>query len=212
MENFIDLFLLFLIVVIIVMTGGLIVLFIKDPITGYWVLWSGTGVIFSGIGLAGWKFYQKKRLGAYNETLNELTHIHKEIIRTVKHLEPSARKAIRTHFPQMRHLYHEAQRRIYKILDIEKDLRKIENQQFTKSISALPLRYQRNIATIEQARNQYLRDTQQIIRLFHEINSQLLALKYVDEQAGLEHKVAGMIDDLLIDMQTLQEITYNDTE
>lgn len=212
MENFIDLFLMFLIVVIIAMTGGLIILFIKDPITGYWVLWSGVGVILTGIGLAGWKFYRKKRLGAYHDTLNELIHVHKEIIRTVKHVEPSVKKAIRAHFPQMRHLHREAQRRIYKILDIEKDLRKIENQQFTQSIPALPLRYQRNIARIKQARSQYLRDTQQIIRFFHEINSQLLALKYANEQTGIEHKIAGMIDDLLIDMQTLQEITYNEAE
>ncbi len=211
MENFIDVLLTLMIIVVIVITGSLIFLFIKYPITGYWVMWSAIGMMLIGIGGISWKFYQKKRMGSYNETLKELIQLHKEIIRSTRGLEPSLKKAIRAHFPKMRQLRYEARRRIYKILAIEKDLHQAEKQQFTSSPLSLPRtttqRYQLNIKTIEQAKSLYIKDTQHIIRFFHEMNSQILALKYANEKAAIQNKIAEMIDDLLIDMQALEEIT-----
>ncbi|GAK53679.1 hypothetical protein U14_04946 [Candidatus Moduliflexus flocculans] len=213
MENFIDLFLMLLIVVVIVITGGLIFLFLKDPIAAYRVVWSIAGIIFAGTGVAGWKFYQKKRLGSYKSTLQELLQLYKEITQTTRYLDSTTKKTIRTYFPKIRQLRYEAQRRIYKILEIEKDLRKIEKQQFTDSLHALSSsavsRYKVNINAIERAKSQHLQDIQHIIRFFHEINTQLLALKYTNEKTIIQDKIAEMIDDLLIDMQTLEEITGN---
>jgi len=213
MENFIDLFLGFLVVIVIAVTGGLIFLFIKDPAAAYGVMWSGIGAILFGAGFTGWKFYQKKQFGSYYDTMKELTQLYKEIIRTARQLEPSVKKAIRVQFPKMRQLRYEAQRRIHKVIDIEKDLRKIEKQHLTNNLPAFSQtpasRYNINIKTIEQAKGEYLQDIQNIIRFFHEMNSQLFVLKYANEKTVIQSKIAGMIDELLIDMQTLEEITYN---
>ena len=224
MEDFFDYILSLLLIFVLVCSGLIIFFLIKDPTIGYLLLYFFICLIVGGIGLVGWKVYQKRRLGQYYDLLRDIRHAEKAIYQSTKQLERHSRKAIKEQFPRIRQLYRESRKRLFKIIEIDKVLLSFEKKQFnentypispvlddttqrTEKLQASHKRYQQNIRKIEQSKHQYLQEVQEVARFLDELNSQILALKYSSDRLEIQTKIAETIDELLIDIQTLEEIT-----
>ncbi len=223
MEDFIDIILILLLVFVVAFTGLLIFLLRTNPPLAHLFMFLFLGSIAAGVGVLGWKIYRKKRLEPYHDILREISRSKKEITRSTRQLDRHLRKVIRAQFPKIRQLCREAKKCIYKITEIDKALRPLEKKQFREhsqfarqsssdkrveeKIQESHQRYYENIRTIQSSKNQYLQQVQQVLRFLQELNSQILALKYSQGNFSLQTEIADTIDDLLIEIQTLGEIT-----
>ena len=223
MEEFIDYILIALVILVIVFTSLLIFLLLHNPSIGYWLLGGAFVGLITGMGVIIRRAYQKRRLGEYYELFRELSQSTKDIKRSTKRLERHTRKSVKEQFPKIRTLCHETRNRLHQIVDIDKTLHTFERQEFSKSqhsssqmthdrhtaekIYASSKRHQENIRKIERSKQQYLQDVHQVIRFLYELNSQILALRYSQKKGEIQLQIAETIDELLIDIQTLEEIS-----
>lgn len=223
MEEFIDYILFLLLVFVIAFAGLIIFLLEKSPLAAYMLIVAFLGSVLGGIGVFGWKVYQKKRLEPYYDLLREILQLKKEITRSTSRLDRHLRKAIRDQFPKIRQLCYETKKRIYKISEIDNVLVSLEqkqssedgqflrslstNQKIEEKIQESHRRYYENLRKIQETKNQYMQEVEQVLRFLQELNSQILALKYSQGNVTIQKEIADTIDELLIEMQTLEEIT-----
>lgn len=223
MDAFIDLILFLLLLFVIAFAGLLIFFLVTNPPVAHILMFSFLCGLVGGIGILGWKIYRKKRLETYNEILREISQSKKELTRSTRRLDRHLRKAIREQFPKIRQLCREAKKCIYKITEIDKVLLSLEQKQLKESsqfvrqlsddkrieekIQESHQRFRENLRTIQSSKNQYLQQVQQVLRFLQELNSQILALKYSQGDFTIQTEIADTIDELLIEIQTLEEIT-----
>ena len=220
MEEFIDYILYLVLIVIIAFTGMLIFFLIKDPAMAYRLLALFLSMLAGGIGLVIRKSYRKKRLGKYYELSREIPQIQKDIRRSTKRLERHSRKMMKEQFPKIRKLCSQAQQRLKNVAEIERTLRSFEKKQpsnssLTSNLSekerrklyASKERYLHNIQRIKESKRLNLQQVQEILRILHELNSQILALKFSEETPGLQEDIGDTIGELLVEMQSLEELT-----
>ena len=223
MEDFIDYILFLLLIFVIAFACLIIFLLVKNPIAGYLLIFLFIFSITGGTGILGWKFYQKKRLGPYYEILREISQSRKEIHHSTRQLERHLKKAIKEQFPKIHQLCHEAQKCIYKITEIDKVISSLEkkqvignrqtirqiaeNNEIEEKIQESNKRHQENIRAIKVSKNQYFQKVQQVLKFLQELNSQILALKYSHGNIEIQAEIAETIDGLLIEIQTLKEMT-----
>jgi hypothetical protein len=137
MEDFIDYILFALLFFFIAFIGLLVFLLRENPIAGYILIVSFILSLTGGATFLGWKLYKKKQLGRYYEFIYEISQSNKEIHRSTKRLERHIRKIIREQYPKIDHLCQEAQKRVYKIVEIDNALsaiEKIESLQTTQTL------------------------------------------------------------------------------
>jgi uncharacterized phage infection (PIP) family protein YhgE len=179
--------------------------------------------IASGISFWMWKIHLRKSMGAYYEMFISISKSKKEIHRSVKTLDRYLRRAIKEQFPKINKLCRKAETHVKKIQEIDKVLssleakreleyqqhtQQLENRELTAKISESYKRYNENIRAIQTSKNQYLQQVQQVLHFLEELNSQILALKYSrGDMKKIGTEIAETIDDLLIEMQTLKEIS-----
>ncbi len=223
MEESIDYILYLILIAVIVFTGTLVFFLIEEPAIAYRLLTLFLCGLAGGIGVFVRRIYQKKRLGEYYELSRELPQIRKEIQRSTKRLERHSRKMIEEQFPKIRKLCSQAQQRLKKVLEIGRTLRSFEKKHMSSNLLASSQasidkhavgklyasreRYFHNIQKIEQSQQQNLQQIHEILRFLHELNSQILALKFSEEKHGLPEEIAETIDELLIEVQSLEELT-----
>jgi hypothetical protein len=223
MEDFFDYILLLLLIVVIIVTSLLIFLLIKNPLAGYILIIAVIFSIAGGIGILGRKLYQKKRLGSYYEMFQDISQSHKEIHRSSRYLERPLQKIIKPQFPKIQQLCQESQRCVYKIVEIDKVLSTLEKKQTTEHRNFLKQvieessrkeklresdhRYWENIKTITNSKKRYLQTVHQVLQFLQELNSHILALKYSPFESEIHIQIPETIDDLLIEIRTLKEMT-----
>jgi hypothetical protein len=64
-----------------------------------------------------------------------------------------------------------------------------------------------NIRAIQSSKDQYIQQIQQVLQFLQELNSQILALRYSPSNIEMGNEIAATIDELLIEMKALEEIT-----
>ncbi|MCP4400655.1 MAG: hypothetical protein GY801_25560 [bacterium] len=223
MEEFIDYILYLILIAVIVFTGALIFFSIEDPAMVYRLLTFFLCGLTGGIGFFVRKIVQKRRLGEYYELSREFPQIRKDIQRSTKRLERHSRRIMKEQFPKIRRLCSQAEQRLKKVVEIERTLHSFERKQLSSSplasdrtstdtqangkLYASRERYLHNIQKIEQSQQQNLQQIHEILRFLHELNSQILALKFSEEKHGLPEEIAETIDELLIEVQSLEELT-----
>ncbi|PIE34496.1 hypothetical protein CSA56_07565 [candidate division KSB3 bacterium] len=223
MEEFIDFILIAILIIVIAFSGLLIFLLRYNPSMAYWL----SAVTFSGLvigsGLLIRKIYRKKLLGEYYDLFQECSRLSKAIAHSTKRLERHTRKNIRGQLPKIHTLCRKTRKRLKQLVEIDNTLHTFEqqepsgsthtssatsqNQYTAEKISASSKLYRENIKKIERSKQQYLQDVQQVIRFLHELHSQILALRYSQQKGGIHIQIAETIDELLIDMQTLEEMS-----
>ena len=219
MEDFIDIFLFLLLLVVVVLAGLLIFLLLKNPPLAYLLMC--VLILSIAMGIGGWarKVYRKKCMGTYYPMFVTILQSRKEIFRSVKKLDRHLRTTLTALFPKIDTLCSEAQKCIWKIQDIEKNLTSLEAKQHPayhhssspKSIGTTEMvqsnrKYYENIQTVQFSKTQYIHQLQKIIQFLQELNSQILALRYSQSAPEMEDSIMETIDDLLIKMNALEEI------
>lgn len=220
MEDFIDIFLVLLLLVVIALAGLLIFLLLKNPPLAYLIMCFLILGIATGIGVWLRKLYRKKRMGTYYPTFVTISQSRKEIFRSVKKLDRHLRTTLTPLFPKINTLCSEAQKCIWKIQDIERNLTSLEAKQRstyqyhspsskdrgTTEMVQSNKKYYENIQTVKFSKAQYIQHLQRICQLLQELNSQILALRYSQSAPKMEGSIMETIDDLLIKMRALEEI------
>lgn len=222
MEDFIEIILFILLILAILFTGLLIFLFIKSPTVAYILILAFVLSLATGVGVWIWKIYLRKRMGSYYEIFGAILRSRKEIIQSVKKLDPHLRKAIQVQFPKINQLCRETKKCILKIQEIEKVLfsleakQESENKRYSQQLSNNPeiankmrdskKRYYENIQAIQLSKNQHIQQIQQVLQLLQELNSQILALRYSHSNVEIGNEIAETIDELLTEIKTLEEI------
>lgn len=222
MEDFIEIILVILLILAILFTGLLIFLFIKSPIIAYTLSLAIVMSLIAGIGVWARKIYLKRRMGPYYEMFVAISQSRKEIIQSVRKLDRYLRGAIQAQFPGINQLCRETKKCILKIQEIEKVLSSIEatqesenkryiqqlsgNREITSQIMDSKKRYYENIHAIQLSKNQYIQQIQHTLQFLQELNSQILALRYSHSNPEIGNEVAETIDELLIEIKTLEEI------
>ena len=223
MEEFIDYLLYLVLIVVIVFTGTLVFFLFKDPAMAYRLLAIFLCGLSGGIGLFVARLVRKKRLGEYYELSRELPQIRKDIQRSTKRLERHSRKIIQGQLPKIRTLCSQAEQRLKHVVEIEKALHALEKKhssstslasaqiptgtQANEGLDTSQGRYFQNIQKIKRSKLHNLQQVQEVLRVLQELNSQILALKFSEEKQILQEDITEMIDDLLLEMQSLEELT-----
>ncbi len=223
MEDFIEYILFLLLIFLVAFTGLIVFLLEKNPVAGYLLIVSFFGSLAGGIGALGWRFYRKKRLEPYYELLREILQLKKGIVRSTRRLDRHVQKLIREQFPKIHQLCKESQKRLYKVTEIDKVIASLEqkyinetgqskrslsgNRKIEEKIQESHKRYSANLLKIKETKNQYMQEVEQVLRFLQELNSQILALTYSKGNVTIQQEIADTIDELLIDMHTLEEIT-----
>jgi thymidylate synthase len=161
-------------------------------------------------------------MGSYYEIFGAILRSRKEIIQSVKKLDPHLRKTIQVQFPKINQLCRETKKCILKIQEIEKVLfsleakQESENKRYSQQLSNNPeiankmrdskKRYYENIQAIQLSKNQHIQQIQQVLQLLQELNSQILALRYSHSNVEIGNEIAETIDELLTEIKTLEEI------
>ena len=225
MEEFFDIFLFLLLVIIVALTGGLIYLTIVAPQLAY----VATIVILGGMvgGLGFWirHLIRKKRLGIYYSLLQEISRWHKTVLRTFSKLDPSLKRSLKPLRTKISKLCQQAKVCIWKIYDIEKSLSALEAKELDMSIhlhspgqeSAANIlhnqdRYYKNICTIESSKKKYIEQVQQALQFLQSLHAQLLTLRYTSSFTGVQQEIIETLDDLLAELQALKEISELPTQ
>ena len=222
MEEFFDIFLFLLLLVVIILIGGLIYLAITAPRLAYVTMVGVLAAIGGGGGLWIRHIIRKKRLGSYYLLLKEISRRRKEISRTFRKLDASLRRGLKPLRSKIFRLCREAKTCIWKIYDIEKTLSALEAKQTKMSSRLLPdfsgqdtakrilhdqSRYYQNIHTIESSQRKYVEEVQQVLQFLQTFNAQLITLRYASNQTDIQDEIAETLDELLVEMQALEEIS-----
>ena len=216
MDEFIDVILIILLVLIIGWLGLTTYLLLRYPMAGYWSIFALLAFIGGGVGVAGWRWARRRRLGAYYEMWQDLTLARKTLQRAINRAERPWRKVLRLQLPQIDKLCREARQRIDKIATIDRLLNTLHDSPavsiplqgvkgHSKIISSQQ-RSQTNLQEIQQSQAQYLQDVQQVSKFLHEMHTKVLALTYAHGDTNLQ-ELTAMIDDVLIDIQTFEELS-----
>lgn len=222
MDDFIE-FILFSVLILAILLGGLFIfLLIKNPLVAYMLVIGFFLTLAGGIGVWLLKIYRKKRLGPYHEMYTAISQSREEIMQSTKKLNRYLRRVIQDHFPKIKQLCKEAQKCVLKIQEIDKVLSSLDEKQkkearryqkiadnpdITRRMVDSNKRYHNNIQAIQASKNQYIQRVQQALQFLQELNSQVLALRYSHDNTKIDNDIAETIDDLLIDIRTLEEIT-----
>jgi hypothetical protein len=220
MEDFIDVFLVILLLAVVVFSGLLIFLLLKNPPLAYFLMGLFSLGITAGIGVWVRKVYRKKRMGSYYQMFMTISQSRKEIFRSIKKSDRPLKTTLTPLFPKIDTLCVEAQQCIWKIQDIEKNLASFETKQHLayqhqpsspENIGITGMiqsnqKYYKNIQSVKSSKTQYIRQLQRIIQFLQELNSQILALRYSHGSPEMGNSIMETIDDLLIRMKALEEI------
>lgn len=211
MEDFID-YLLWLLLIFFILFTGLLLFFLVKNSTMAYIL----SVIFLAglVGIGGvviWKVSQRKRLGDYYTDLQELLCIKKEIHQSIKHLDKPVKKVLITELSQLNQLYRETRRSLQKIAEIDKDIAMFERKHPSRprqshldaTMKESTTRYQENLSAIKFSKNQNLRQVQHVLQVLHDLNSQIVAMKYSQEKPELNTELVENITAMLHEIRSL---------
>jgi hypothetical protein len=217
MEEFFDIFLFLLLVVIVALIGGLIYLTIAAPQLAYLAtigIWVG---IAGGLGFWIRHLIRKKRLGKYYSLFQEISRWQKTVQQTFRKLDPSLKRSFQSSRTKISRLCQHAKACIWKIHDIDRSLSALETKQLNMPISigqepaeSIPKNqnlYYKNIRMIESSKKAYIEQVEQVLQFLHSLHAQLLTLRYTSSSADIHQEIAGTLDDLLAELQALEEIS-----
>ncbi len=224
MEEFLDYILIAVLILLLGFFGVIMVLLEDNPLAAYALIAAFVGSIGGVVGIVGWKWYQKKRLAPYYDLLQDVLQIQKDIFRATARLERPLKNMLKDQFPNIRQLTREARKRLYNITEIDRVLADLEQQQshrdesyrrattsphpdLEEKLHVSHTRYAENLKRIQDAKDHDMQQVEQILRVLQELHSQILALKYARGNTTMQQEIADTIDDLFIDMQSLEELT-----
>lgn len=224
MGDFLDFIVFIAIVLVLLLMGGFVYLLGSSPLIAYGLLFVGLLGIAAWVGSWGWKRYRKQRLGPYYETFSALLQAKKDVMRSMRKLDPRLRQSLQRHTPRIKLLHREAQHCLLKLAEIDETLSAFKAKQqlpttssgqegdsaeMDRKLRESSKRYSRNIEAIQASKRQYSQQVQQVLHFLQELNSQMTALRYSHKKQEIEQDIAATIDDLLIDIQALDDIDYS---
>lgn len=223
MEEFFDIILIAALILVMIFGGAVIYFLIENPRIAYLLIAGFVLLVGTGSGLWIRKISRKKRLGQYYELSGDISQKYRNIQRALKTLDRPSRNILSAYIPKIRKLYEETQRCLVRVVEIDRALETLdhkETQEKERSIRpwsprqrrgakmrASDHRYSENIQVIQQSKSQHLQEIQQVIRCFDELNSQILALKYAPLSSNMGVTISDTLDELLIDIQALHEVS-----
>ncbi|MBD3309398.1 hypothetical protein GF339_23575 [candidate division KSB3 bacterium] len=214
MEDFIEYILVLLVVMVLGFTLLLLFLLVKHPFAGYALLGGGALGIGGIVGWLGWKWYRRRRLGAYYETFQELVALEREVFRTIKRLDPPLRRVMRGHVSTIRSLCRTAQGCLVKLSDLERALRVVEQKQGQEKGKVEERNLDREgsyspaLQALTDSRRRYLRVSHQVLQFLQDLHAKLLVFQYAhgQEAEALQHQLADTIEDLFVDIEAIEEV------
>ena len=220
MEDFFDYILGFVLLVLLGMIGALIYFSVHAPLLANLLAISLVALCIGGTSLLARGILQKKRLGDYYPLLQSISQSHKEVTKAFRRLGRPVRKGLKPLLPKIKLLQRTVKEHLWRIYRIDRTLLRLNQQQtpelpvyvrFSKDnpderTIEYHKHYYENIQRIEASKTQYLREIQEALQYLHSLHAQLLVLQYSPHKANIAGTMAETLDELLIEMETLQEI------
>jgi DNA repair exonuclease SbcCD ATPase subunit len=225
MEEFFDYILWLLLAILLALTGALVYFLFHNPFLAYLLLGviGGATAIGAGVFLRG--VFRKKRLREYYSLSLTITQTYKDILAAYRKLKRPAQKNLRVFLPKIKKLHKAARKHIWRIHDIEQTLKQLERQHQRSSVpdnvpppaqhSQQRLlgshhRYYDNIRTIEASKTRYLQEIQEVVQFFQSFQTQVVALRYSQNQTGMHQEMSETLHELLLEMKALDEVMQFD--